>query len=233
MGEYATYRGESIKIGTCESMYYLRADQRGLIGGYQFDGSERFRFPFPDEDTIEPGHFDDYDRGVRIPDWTLPDAFTGHGSLQFKHERGYLLSLDCPEGEHATHTPHDYGLASQFKPSRDTTVSGLHVGRNGWNGQPVVRQQKVVGGLLVTVVACGACDAAWRLETIEEARPVIEAFRTEADAWEFRRDVNGWGPKHSDSYRAFLVAMADRIEQGYNPADPDPGDVLASCKATA
>jgi hypothetical protein len=55
MGEYATYNGENIKLGTCESMYYLRADQRHLISGYRFDGGDRFRFPFPDEDDIEPG----------------------------------------------------------------------------------------------------------------------------------------------------------------------------------
>ena len=36
MGEYARFRGAEIKIGTCESMYYLRADQRHLIDGYSF-----------------------------------------------------------------------------------------------------------------------------------------------------------------------------------------------------
>lgn len=30
MGEYATYKGQEIKIGTCEDCYYLRADQRHL-----------------------------------------------------------------------------------------------------------------------------------------------------------------------------------------------------------
>ena len=36
MGEYASYLGERIKIGTCENMYYLRADQRHLVSGYDF-----------------------------------------------------------------------------------------------------------------------------------------------------------------------------------------------------
>ncbi len=31
MGEYAIYRGERIKIGTCEDMYYLRPDQVHLV----------------------------------------------------------------------------------------------------------------------------------------------------------------------------------------------------------
>ncbi len=82
MGEYATFKGRHIKIGTCEQMYYLRADQVCMIdaannsvdpSNEQHAGSIRFRFPFPDEDNIEPGSFQDYDRahainGVEIPE---------------------------------------------------------------------------------------------------------------------------------------------------------------------
>lgn len=73
MGEFATYQGQRIKVGTCEDMYYLRADQLPLISGYEFSFAvDRFRFPFPDEDGIEPGQFGDHNRGVEIPGWTLP-----------------------------------------------------------------------------------------------------------------------------------------------------------------
>ena len=66
MGEFAIYRGDRIKVGTCEEMYYLRADQRSLISGYSFDAGDRFRFPFPDEDTIEPGQFSDSPHGIWV-----------------------------------------------------------------------------------------------------------------------------------------------------------------------
>ena len=33
MGEYAKYQGEEIKIGTCEDLYYLRADQAFKVEG--------------------------------------------------------------------------------------------------------------------------------------------------------------------------------------------------------
>jgi hypothetical protein len=62
MGQY--YKGK--KIGTCESMYYMRmteAEKLAKIGardddGIKFsemltDGVTRFRFPFPDEDAME------------------------------------------------------------------------------------------------------------------------------------------------------------------------------------
>lgn len=69
------YGNKQIKIGTCANMYYLRADQRHLVRAilpHNVDPSGpyaealRFRFPFPDEDGIAPGAFEDYDRGVRV-----------------------------------------------------------------------------------------------------------------------------------------------------------------------
>lgn len=79
MGEFAEYQGDRIKIGTCEDMYYLRADQRHLISGYQFAEIDRFRFPFPDEDDVEPGCFGDHDRGIEIPNgFTLEPGYFDH-----------------------------------------------------------------------------------------------------------------------------------------------------------
>ena len=76
MGEYATRisDGERVKIGTCESLYYLRADQRHLVTGGDLGTNPerdywphvRFRFPFPDEDEINPGEFEDHQRGLLI-----------------------------------------------------------------------------------------------------------------------------------------------------------------------
>jgi hypothetical protein len=68
MGEYGTYLGNNIKIGTCEDMYYLRADQRHLVKAAALHDLTdiRFRFPFPDEDHRQPGDFDDYDRGLTV-----------------------------------------------------------------------------------------------------------------------------------------------------------------------
>src|SRR5437016_4579142 len=77
MGEYAQYGGQDVKIGTCEDMYYLRYDQRWQVQA--LDGNVnpvldvahlRFRFPWPDEDTIPPGadgfHAKGYHRGLTV-----------------------------------------------------------------------------------------------------------------------------------------------------------------------
>lgn len=210
MGEYAKYRGESIKIGTCESMYYLRADQRHLISGYDFDESLRYRFPFPDEDHLEPGIFDDHDRGVRIPGYAIPSDYEGHGSVQFTSSAGYVLSIPCPE---QFDTP---GLGP-------VDVGGVNVHRNGFHGHAVVKQQRQIDGQLLTVISCGACGSAWRLPDLESAMPIVDAFRDEADRQEYRRDLNGWGNANSDKERAFLMEMAVRIIAGYLVATATEG----------
>lgn len=75
MGEYATRKsdGQEIKIGTCESMYYLRYEDRakvrhlsGNVNPVKDAGELRFRLPFPDEDGIQPGEYEDYNRGQRL-----------------------------------------------------------------------------------------------------------------------------------------------------------------------
>jgi hypothetical protein len=215
MGEYAQYNGQDVKIGTCESMYYLRADQRHLIEGYTFDGGDRFRFPFPDEDEIAPGQFVDHDRGVRIPGWSLPAEWEGHGGVQFKAEPGYLLYVPCPEGQEFV----ELDIAEK-------------IGRNGWHGGAMLKQQRVFDGRLVSVVACGSCGALWRLETIEDALPVIVAFRAEAERQEWRRgydfdtgeylDEYAWEDVHAEQAKTNLLTIAARIEAGYCALEHGP-----------
>ena len=63
MGEYAKRKhdGESVKIGTCESLYYLRWQDRDKVI-YPFNEKKTFwfwRIPTPDEDKVLPGEYDD------------------------------------------------------------------------------------------------------------------------------------------------------------------------------
>ncbi len=196
MGEYATYKEQEIKIGTCEDLYYLRFDQRDRIRDYDFTPDVfRYRFPFPDEDGIEPGAFSDHDRGERIPGWTIPADWIGHYSVQFIAQAGYVASLPCPES---------VGGPPGLDP---VDVGGVKVHRNGWHGHAVVKQQRLLNGQLLTVVGCNACGAAWRLETLEDAEPVIVALRAEADR---ERRLRG-----QEARADYLHTIADRIAQGY------------------
>ena len=171
MGEDAKYLGRLVKIGTCEDMYYLRADQRykvqpvsGSVDPVRYERELRFRFPFPDEDNIAPGAFEDCDRGVRLDGI---EAIKGdHGTVQFTAHPGYLLNLPCPLGEQGAKLVKDAGL-------------NLH--KNGWGGGLKIVQQKILeNGIRCIVVACNACRCKWREETLEDAMPYIKACEDEA-----------------------------------------------------
>ena len=210
MGEYAFHGQDQVKIGTCEDMYYLRADQLDAVHGGDAGnlksslGVVRFRFPFPDEDGVSPGSFEDYRRGFNVPGYSLPAKLSGdeHGSLQFSHRAGYLVSLPCPE---------QFGQPGMSVKMPD----GLTVHRNGFSGGPKIVQQAYRGGLLVTLLHCGSCGAKHRLDTLDDARPVIEALRAEAATKDYRGGE--WVERHpvGSTGREMLDGIAQRIEDGY------------------
>lgn len=79
MGEYVKIKGETVKIGTCEDLYYCtiaqfkkslpdmtQEDGNAMPKDYLTDGVSRFRFPFPDEDDSEMGSFENFSRGWHV-----------------------------------------------------------------------------------------------------------------------------------------------------------------------
>ncbi len=195
MGEYAEYRGEQIKIGTCEDMYYLRADQahlvralRGNVNPITQADNIRFRFPFPNEDNCKPGCFEDPFRAEGFYDVPIPEGVK-HTTTQFVSSRGYLLSSDCPEMMMAK-------------------LGKNMFARNGNIGRVRLVQQRVWEGKLVLVMECGGCGAKYRLPTLEDAQPVIDSLKKQFDE------------KESTHGGHYYRLMAERIVAGY--AQPFP-----------
>lgn len=206
MGEYARRLsdGADVKIGTCESMYYLRADQRHLVratsGNVNPNSSDaysiRFRFPWPDEDHIRPGEFDNYERAIAAHGFAAPSGVE-HYSVQFTAHTGYNVCLPCPEGQPGA------------TPGLSTTVNGMTVHRNGFGGAVKLVQQKLLkDGRLVPVCMCGGCGAMWRLEDPAEIEALAVAFRAEGDR-KIRQSRD-----ESPSEGAFWHDIADRILAG-------------------
>lgn len=208
MGEYATRRsdGQSIKIGTCEDMYYIRADQRHLVTPEQGSGfGIRFRFPWPDEDGTLPGEFTTYERAAHIHGLTPPTTCE-HYNVQFSAAPGYLLSLPCPEvNDH----------------------KGL--GRNGFIGAVRLVQLRLLDdGRLVPVMMC-ACGAKWRAEDEADILAIVTACRAEADAKLrlTRNPANNWTEDPTDGSVTWWHAVADRILENARLAAPEPVAVSA------
>jgi hypothetical protein len=193
MGEYAIEKssGETIKIGTCEDMYYLRHDQRHLVskerGSVDVNGPEagelRFRFPFPWEDGSAPGTFEPF-AGLGV--WGVdPGEDIEHHSLQFTRnypqQGGILLSVPCPE-------------------SKEGKASGLRYSYNGYSGKVRIVQQRMIGDELWTVCECGSCGAKYRIDRAD-AEELAVRLRSIADG---------------DARQKHFHEIADRILAGYD-----------------
>ncbi|MEU6562512.1 hypothetical protein [Nocardia nova] len=207
MGETAIRNadGQHIKIGTLVELTDLRYDQRDQVHGTAADywaatnwQGALFRFPFPNEDTIPPGGFDDPDRGLRIDGWTIPtDWDIRHHTVQFKARQGYLVSLPCPEA-HPDQT---------FGPGK----AGIH--RNGFTGSLFLTAQRLRrddDGImhLVPILRC-ACETVFNIGTdLATFESLAATLRAEADRWQH----------DSESRANMLHTVADRVMSGYNLA---------------
>lgn len=191
MGEYARFEGRQIQIGTCRTMSGLRAGQATLVvkepGSLDPVGNADrllFRFPFPDEDQVLPGDFEDYDRAVVVPGLADLGGGAEHRSARFVAGSGHWVVLPCPmslEGK--------AGEPKVWGHPYDVTAAGIS-------------HQRVWNGHLALVCQCTGCGVRYRLEELEDAKPVIEACRWAAS---FDKDPG------SD----WWSAVADRIEEGY------------------
>jgi hypothetical protein len=162
MGEYIKHKGEIIKLGTCEDLYYVRyadllemvrSGEAEALGGNlapiaYLGGAFRFRFPFPDEDgKPERYHPNGYHRGALVP-WPEgvvldPEHLPVHVKIAAHDEDFYGrvgANLPCPLTDP---TPAIY-----LQPP-----------------DPLLQiiQQRPFEGALWTVVRCPYCKAAWRL----------------------------------------------------------------------
>lgn len=203
MGEYALYGSTRVKIGTCEDMYYLRADQRfkvkheqGNVDPVRDVGEIRFRFPFPDEDGTHPGDFDPYNRAIPIPGMPAPPDFEHYG-VQFT-ARGYVTSLPCPEN------PDSRLYVIRPEPERPPEKVTIH--RNGFAGAVRLRMQRYnpETKIWMAIFECGGCEAMWRVPTLEDLQPYLVAINAEIEHVRRQKENTDWWTK-----------IRERILQGY------------------
>lgn len=213
MGEYANRNsdGAEIKIGTCEQMYYLRADQvseitarSGSVNPASRSQAEsiRFRFPFPQEDGIKPGDFDDHDYGLGLYGIEPPEDIE-HYSLQFSRnypqKGGLLLSTPCPR-------------------SKEGKASKLKFSYNGYSGPVHIHSQRLVGEQLVLILRCGDCGALYRVPSLDECKPVLEVLETYAKNEDHENRIareRSGGAEQITSRGDYYREVARRIVAGY------------------
>jgi hypothetical protein len=209
MGEYTK---DGRKMGTCEDMYYMRFTQRARVvpDAYSLNPNDpdivtrlRFRFPWPEEDAIEVGHFDGAYKSVWVAGYRPENpGEVDHGTVQFRADAGYLVSLPCPEGK---------GYAGDNMAV--THENGTRVHRNGFRGAVHLVAQKFVPSIgLVPVVRCGGCGSMWRIEDRPEIERLALAFRAAGDR--DRRDARGENTTAGDWHHAVADRILAGIEEG-------------------
>jgi hypothetical protein len=181
MGEYAIRKtdGERVKIGTCESMYYLRYDDRNLVRKVEnsLDPSDCenlfWRLPFPDEDNLQPGDYKEYNRGLRLTkpeenpplsrkhnpyqeEFSDPSTIEDPGITQFTNKTGMLLNVKCFHGEKL---PKETEEIKAFWNGRSWFYELAHV-KNTEKG-------------LLPVVHCRHCQHLWRYSW-DEILPYVQ-----------------------------------------------------------
>ena len=180
MGEYIQLCGEQYprKIGTCENLYYVRhAQLKAWVEGGNalrhpgnlepaayLDPANgfRFRFPFPDEDTISrmvPGDTFDFNRGYGVahaPYFLLNGTQHGYARAQIECPPGMWpkkrLRLPCPQ-----------------RSDSDTATVEFEI-----------VQQKPVGAALWLVIRCPYCGQTWSLDA--ESGVALADWMTEQSA---------------------------------------------------
>lgn len=186
MGEYAKYNGQQIKIGTCESMYYLRYSDRHNVmpesGSLNPATTNNlfWRLPFPDEDNIGPGGYSDYNRGLRLYkvekdhldqsiaiDFPADDLQDNPGTLQLRHESGLLVNVPCHHG------------------AKLPDIQGAEVFWNGKTHSIELAFLKNTDDGVLPVIRCRHCDKMWRCSW-DEVLPYIsdEIMRERLEAYE-------------------------------------------------
>lgn len=176
MGEYIKLNGQSVKLGTCEDLYYATYDQ--VQNAVNSGAAERqpgnlpppdylaaahgwrYRFPFPDEDNVAIGTHRNFDRGVLF-------LVTEDFATNLEHETcGGPRVLVPLYGEPEKREKLQVSTPCPF------SATGIAAGIKARPFVEIVRQKLIAlegapGFHLWTVARCPYCGICWRFDKSE------------------------------------------------------------------
>jgi hypothetical protein len=221
MGEYVKYGNKTVKLGTCENLYYVTLPQlQANVGLMSFvEGNLephayldpasgfRYRFPFPDEDGTPVGEYDNYERGLQI---LLLDQYAPNlvkylrqqntdADNNFDHNDKWLSVGNSHYG-YAINVKIPCPLTDKFR------KSGIETSLSGASNVVLLTQQKQVTdkdqNQVIAIIDCLYCGAKWRLNR-SLARELADCVIQD-------------GHRHSADSLQWYLTVADRIMAGYS-----------------
>jgi hypothetical protein len=209
MGEYVTINKQQVKLGTCEDLYYTRLNQlwsyshiQGVKEYLNPDNGFRYRFPFPEEDNLTIGNYNDFDKGLiislhaddyRLVDFSHDDIWHGC-SAENKGSYNVNISLPCPQSK---------ALDWTFIQMPDNTTMKIKHSNNDFRIVSI-KQQKQVNGEVWTVISCPYCGSRVRID-YDGAVKLVHSIKV------------GYIDCHNatESNKEYYTKVIDRIMQGY------------------
>jgi ssDNA-binding Zn-finger/Zn-ribbon topoisomerase 1 len=200
VGEYAKYKGQEVKLGTCENMYYItvqeyikRRTSLTVSFNYLTPNDSLFRFPFPDEDG-QAFEFENFYRGVSI---TIPKTL----GVEIYHKE--ITEIDLKEVDTLT-----FEIIQQKIVCDESSNEKIE---------------------LQTVVRCPNCGGVSRLSK-EEAESIYNYFKslkhsliTEEQKEIFERMYKGYTSEYLEFIEnAVNEAAAPKTEKAVNEVTAEP-----------
>lgn len=183
MGEYAIRKsdGEHIKIGTCETMYYIRYEDRSKVEALPCsvdlkDAHKyglRFRLPVFSEDGIEPGNYEESEGSIPLfhekTKKNFPIKGGKPGLIYVTHkDSGVQVTFPCYHGEKL---PESYGKG-------DDEVSFRSFHSHAISELVYLKAARMFNSdVILPVVRCKACGEEWRAKWEDILMYIEPAYR--------------------------------------------------------
>jgi hypothetical protein len=104
VSEYAIFKDRLVKLGTSSHCYYIRYEDRQKVHplpnniDYSNDFDLYFRLPYPSEDSLKIGEYQDPDRVYMLHGFAVERADRHAGMIQLNHESGLHINIVCYHG---------------------------------------------------------------------------------------------------------------------------------------
>ncbi len=186
MGEYATYDGESIKIGTCEDMYYLRYDQRNAVipkpGNVDpAKDADRlwFRLPRREEENQKPGSFEFID-----PFGVKPLRFRVKSDCVESKKEQAQIALEC--AEKTKHTVNGLTVSVPcYHGERGPLPEGMEYSEDFDDNPNAIVAVSIRDGKAKALVGCLTCKIAYLIVDRDEMENLEPLYEKEREDWEY------------------------------------------------
>jgi hypothetical protein len=150
MDVFATRKNDTkeIKIGVGHDLFQIRWEDRHNVSHIP-EWPFNWRLPYPDEDGIEPGDYQQWMREYILENYTIDKPEEDIGGYQLFHKSGLILGVICYHGAKLPEKVSDY--YPMWRNERDHRAFSLMAVRN-------------IGDNIKGVIRCRWCGSWWDVD---------------------------------------------------------------------